>query len=77
VIIENRGTSAHLVKIFDFDGREITRLEPYSGFLQGNKTTPIASTAFHPHRMLLGCAARGDHQISLFTCGNERVGPAS
>ncbi|KAL2269067.1 hypothetical protein VTJ83DRAFT_3913 [Remersonia thermophila] len=69
------GTSAHLVKVFDFDGHEITRLEPYSGFsLQGKATTPLASTAFHPHRMLLGCAARGDHQVSLFTCGNERVG---
>ncbi|SPQ19061.1 53f7980f-da97-45b9-b5b8-389a2ada3425 [Thermothielavioides terrestris] len=68
------GTSAHLVKIFDFDGREITRIEPYSGFLQGHKAAPLAATAFHPHRMLLGCAARGDHHISLYTCGNERVG---
>ncbi|KAL2019584.1 hypothetical protein VTK56DRAFT_9481 [Thermocarpiscus australiensis] len=69
------GTSAHLVKVFDFDGNELSRLEPYSSFLQGHKGTPIAATAFHPHRMLLGCAARGDNYISLYTCGNERVGP--
>jgi regulator-associated protein of mTOR len=56
------------------DGQEITRIEPYSSFLQGHKATPLATTAFHPHRMLLGCAARGDHHISLFSCGNDRVG---
>ncbi|EAQ89638.1 conserved hypothetical protein [Chaetomium globosum CBS 148.51] len=68
------GTSAHLVKIFDFDGHEITRVEPYSGFL-GHKAAPLTSTAFHPHRMLLGCAARGDNHVSLYACSNERVGP--
>ena len=70
----NSGTSAHLVKIFDFDGHEITRVEPYSGFL-GHKAAPLTATAFHPHRMLLGCAARGDNHVSLYSCGNERVGP--
>ncbi|KAL2263423.1 hypothetical protein VTK26DRAFT_6884 [Humicola hyalothermophila] len=70
------GTSAHLVKVFDFDGHELSRLEPYSSFLQGpKKSTPIAATAFHPHRMVLGCAARGDNHISIYSCGNERVGP--
>ncbi|KAL2129624.1 hypothetical protein VTI74DRAFT_7524 [Chaetomium olivicolor] len=69
------GTSAHLVKILDFDGHEITRVEPYSSFLQGHKAAPITATAFHPHRMLLGCAARGDHHVSLYACGNERAGP--
>ncbi|KXX76681.1 WD repeat-containing protein mip1 [Madurella mycetomatis] len=69
------GTSAHLVKVFDFDGHELSRLEPYSSFLQGHKGTPIAATAFHPHHMVLGCAARGDNYISLFACGNEKIGP--
>ncbi|KAJ4298733.1 Target of rapamycin complex 1 subunit kog1 [Collariella sp. IMI 366227] len=69
------GTSAHLVKILDLDGHEITRVEPYSSFLQGHKAAPITTTAFHPHRMLLGCAARGDHHVSLYACGNERAGP--
>ncbi|KAK5663164.1 hypothetical protein OQA88_6581 [Cercophora sp. LCS_1] len=69
------GTSAHLVKVFDFDGHELSRIEPYSSFLQGNKGTPIAATAFHPHRMVLGCAARGDYHINLFACGSEKAGP--
>lgn len=68
------GTSAHLVKIFDLDGHEITRLDPYSSFLPGHKKgTPIAATAFHPHRMVLGCAARGDNYVSIYSCGNERA----
>lgn len=67
------GTSVHTVRVFDLDGRIISSMEPYSGFLQGHKDTPIAVTAFHPHRMLLGCAARGDHRLNLFACGNERV----
>lgn len=67
------GTSAHMVKVFDFDGNELTRLEPYSNFLQGSKASPIATTAFHPHRMILGCASRGDNYISLYSCSNERV----
>ncbi|KAK1750220.1 raptor N-terminal caspase like domain-containing protein [Echria macrotheca] len=68
------GTSAHQVKVFDFDGRAISRLEPSSSFLQGNKGTPIVATAFHPHRMILGCAARGDYQLNLFACGSDPVG---
>ncbi|KAK0613112.1 raptor N-terminal caspase like domain-containing protein [Bombardia bombarda] len=69
------GTSAHLVKIFDLDGHELSRLQPYSSFLQGRKSTPIVSTAFHPHQMVLGCAARGDRHLNVFTCGSEKVGP--
>lgn len=69
------GTSAHLVKVFDFDGHELSRAEPYSSFLQGHKGTPITTTAFHPHRMLLGCAARGDNTFNIFGCGREKAGP--
>ncbi|KAK3330581.1 raptor N-terminal caspase like domain-containing protein [Apodospora peruviana] len=69
------GTSAHLIKVFDFDGHELSRLEPYSSFLQGGKGTPIATSAFHPHQMVLGCAARGDYHINLFSCGTEKAGP--
>lgn len=53
--------------MFNFDGKELSHLEPYSSFLQ-NRGAPIAATAFHPHRALLGCAARGDAHINLFTC---------
>ncbi|KID72660.1 Target of rapamycin complex 1 subunit mip1 [Metarhizium brunneum] len=62
------GTSQHAVKVFNLDGNELSRLEPYSSFLQQNRGVPIAATAFHPHRPILGCAARGDHHINLFTC---------
>ncbi|KAI1140845.1 raptor N-terminal caspase like domain-containing protein [Hypoxylon sp. FL0543] len=66
------GTSAHTVKVFNFDGRELSRMEPYSSFLQQNRGYPISATAFHPHRMILGCAARGDQHMNLFTCANEK-----
>ncbi|CAM1502108.1 Fc.00g040920.m01.CDS01 [Cosmosporella sp. VM-42] len=62
------GTSAHTVKVFNLDGNELSRVEPYSSFLQQNRSSPISATAFHPHRPILGCAARGDHHINLFTC---------
>jgi len=58
--------------VFNFDGTELSRLEPYSSFLQ-NRGSAISATAFHPHRMVLGCAARGDHHINLFSCSQERV----
>ncbi|KAI1424549.1 raptor N-terminal caspase like domain-containing protein [Xylaria sp. FL1777] len=66
------GTSTHTVKVFNFEGRELSQMEPYSSFLQQNRSSPIAATAFHPHRMILGCAARGDHHINLFTCASEK-----
>ncbi|EOO01893.1 putative wd repeat domain-containing protein mip1 protein [Phaeoacremonium minimum UCRPA7] len=67
------GTSAHIVKVFNFDGKELSRVEPYSSFLGQNRGSPISATAFHPHRMVLGAAARGDHHINLFTCASERA----
>jgi regulator-associated protein of mTOR len=62
------GTSSHTVKVFNFDGNELSRLEPYSSFLQQNRGSPISATAFHPHQPILACAARGDHHVNLFTC---------
>lgn len=60
------------MKVFNFDGHELSRMEPYSSFLQQNRGGAIAATAFHPHRMILGCAPRGDHHINLFTCASEK-----
>ncbi|PSR85765.1 raptor N-terminal caspase like domain-domain-containing protein [Coniella lustricola] len=65
------GTSAHIVKLFNFQGKELSRVEPYSSFLGQNRGSPISATAFHPHRMVMGAAARGDHHVNLFTCTNE------
>ncbi|CAK7273083.1 Target of rapamycin complex 1 subunit kog1 [Sporothrix epigloea] len=66
------GTSSRMVKVFNLDGRELSRIEPYSGFLQ-SWSAPIAATAFHPHKMTLGCAARGDSHINLFSPSEERA----
>lgn len=66
------GTSTRVVKVFNFDGRELSQLEPYSGFLQ-SRSTPISATAFHPHQVTLACAARGDYHINLFSCSQERA----
>lgn len=66
------GTSNRLVKVFNLDGRELSRMEPYSGFLQ-SRSGPISATAFHPHRMILGAAARGDAHINLFSTSEERA----
>lgn len=65
------GTSAHIVKVFNFHGKELSRSEPYSSFLGQNRGSPISATAFHPHRMVMGAAARGDHHINVFSCTNE------
>lgn len=70
-----RGTSAHSVKVFNLDGHELSNVEPYSSFLQQSRSSPISATAFHPHRPILGCAAKGDHHINLFTC--EKSEPLS
>ena len=48
-------------------------MEPYSSFLQQNRGAPVSATAFHPHRMILGCAARGDYHVNLFTCASEKA----
>ncbi|EEU46932.1 uncharacterized protein NECHADRAFT_103792 [Fusarium vanettenii 77-13-4] len=69
------GTSAHSVKVFNLDGHELSNVEPYSSFLQQSRSSPISATAFHPHRPILGCAAKGDHHINLFTC--EKSEPLS
>ncbi|KAK6604073.1 WD repeat domain-containing protein mip1 [Botrytis cinerea] len=67
------GTGSHTVKVFNFDGRELSRVEPYSSFLHQARQSPISATAFHPHRMMLACAARGDNHINLFSCAERKV----
>ncbi|KAF9879393.1 WD repeat domain-containing protein mip1 [Colletotrichum karsti] len=69
------GTSAHAVKVFNFDGHELSRVEPYSSFLQQSRGSPIAATSFHPHRPVLACAARGDHHVNFFTCEKSETHP--
>ncbi|CAL5872696.1 uncharacterized protein PFLUO_LOCUS6963 [Penicillium psychrofluorescens] len=62
------GTNRHEVKTFNVDGSYLSTFEPYSSFLHHNRSSPIASTAFHPHRTVLACAALNDHHINLVSC---------
>ncbi|PWY95759.1 WD-repeat protein Mip1 [Aspergillus sclerotioniger CBS 115572] len=62
------GTNRHEVKTFNVDGSYLSTFEPYSSFLHHNRSSPIASTAFHPHRTLLACAALNDNHINLVNC---------
>jgi regulatory associated protein of mTOR len=74
MFLSSSGTGNHAVKVFNFDGRELSRVEPYSSFLHQARQNHIASTAFHPHRMMLACAAFGDNHINLFTCAEKKLG---
>ncbi|RKF75514.1 Target of rapamycin complex 1 subunit mip1 [Golovinomyces cichoracearum] len=67
------GTSNHTVKVFNFAGKETSRVQPYSNFLHQAKQNPIATTTFHPHRMMLACAARRDNYVNIFTCSDKSV----
>lgn len=62
------GTERHNVNVFNLNGAFLNTLEPYSSFLHHNRSTPIAATAFHPHRMMLACSALNSNHINLFTC---------
>ncbi|KNG88800.1 WD repeat-containing protein mip1, partial [Aspergillus nomiae NRRL 13137] len=62
------GTNRHEVKTFNVDGSYLSTFEPYSSFLHHNRSSPIASTAFHPHRTVLACAALNDNHINLVSC---------
>ena len=72
--VTDRGTSNHTVKVYNFEGKELSRMEPYSSFLHQARQAPIAATTFHPHRMMLACAAHGDSHINLFTCPDKKSG---
>ncbi|PKY06562.1 hypothetical protein P168DRAFT_295619 [Aspergillus campestris IBT 28561] len=62
------GTNRHEVKTFNVGGNHLSTFEPYSSFLHHNRSSPIASTAFHPHRTIFACAALNDNHINLVTC---------
>ncbi|KAJ5103779.1 hypothetical protein N7532_004308 [Penicillium argentinense] len=62
------GTNRHEVKTYNVDGTYLSSFEPYSSFLHHNRSSPIASAAFHPHRMMLACAALNDNHINLVSC---------
>ncbi|KAF2741247.1 hypothetical protein EJ04DRAFT_571372 [Polyplosphaeria fusca] len=62
------GTQRHRVKIFDINnGQAVSHCEPYAGFLR-DRSTAIATTAFHPHRLLIAAAAMQDNHVNIFSC---------
>jgi regulator-associated protein of mTOR len=70
------GTEKHEVRSFNTNGDALGVFEPLpsrlaqvvGGSLAGRGThNPIVATAYHPHRMLLACAALGDGHVSLMS----------
>ncbi|OJD12341.1 hypothetical protein AJ78_07048 [Emergomyces pasteurianus Ep9510] len=62
------GTNRHEVKTFNTDGTYLSTYEPHGSFLHSNRSSPIVSTAFHPHRTILACAALNDNHINFVSC---------
>ncbi|KKY25223.1 putative torc1 growth control complex subunit [Diplodia seriata] len=63
------GTERHVVKLFNLNsGKYLSSFEPYSGFLQNKRYTPISTTAFHPHRMMIAGSALHDSHINIYEC---------
>ncbi|KAK2736171.1 hypothetical protein FQN55_001770 [Onygenales sp. PD_40] len=59
------GTNRHEVKTFNTDGTYLSTYEPHASFLHTNRSSPIVSTAFHPHRTILACAALNDNHVNF------------
>lgn len=68
------GTDRHEVRSFNTNGDPLGVFEPLAsriaqvvgGSLSGRGyQSPIVATAYHPHRMVLACAAQGDGHVSL------------
>ena len=77
----NRGSSHNAVRVFSTKdvaadasrSKPLSTIEPFSSFLGNSmlsthRATPIAATAFHPHRMMLACSSVNDGHVSLFKC---------
>ena len=50
----------------------LNTFEPYSGFLNPGRGSPIMTTAFHPHRMMVAASAGGDTHVNIFACRRGR-----
>ena len=71
------GTDKHEVRSFNTNGDQLGVFEPITsrlaqvvgGGLGGRSNhNPVVATAYHPHRMMLACAALGDSHVSLLGC---------
>ncbi|KAL9086749.1 MAG: hypothetical protein Q9159_003968 [Coniocarpon cinnabarinum] len=67
------GTERHSIKVHSMRGAPLSSLHPYASFMQHSRTSPISATSFHPHRMMLACAALNDTHINLFSCVDTKA----
>ena len=65
------GSETHHVNFFNVNGTFLNSIEPSSSILQ-TRSHPIATTAFHPHHMMLACSSLHDRNVNLFTCQDKR-----
>lgn len=66
------GTDRHEVKSYSTTGEALGIFEPLSGGAKGfavgaRRSNAIVATAYHPHKMVLACAARGNGHVSLIS----------
>ncbi|KAI9811266.1 MAG: hypothetical protein M1826_003276 [Phylliscum demangeonii] len=71
------GSAQHAIRVFNVDGRRLSSFEPHPAFLHPNRGAPIASTCFHPHRMMLACAALNDDHIHVYSMATKPAAAAA
>ncbi|KAL8708095.1 MAG: hypothetical protein Q9220_006948 [cf. Caloplaca sp. 1 TL-2023] len=65
------GSSHHTLSVFHTSGHQLSVLEPTAPgpqFLNLSRSRPIASAAFHPHRMVIAGGAVGSGYVNLWGC---------
>ena len=59
------GSKNGAIKVFNFDGTALSHIRYHEGFL-GQRIGPVASMAFHPHKVVLGTGST-DGIVSIFS----------
>lgn len=62
------GSDHHTLHLFNTNGAFLNTVKPFSPFLSSARSTPIACTAFHPHRMMLAAGSVANGYINVYTC---------
>ncbi|KAF2207340.1 hypothetical protein CERZMDRAFT_51226 [Cercospora zeae-maydis SCOH1-5] len=70
------GGKDHTIRVYNTKLQPLSKFEPYMSYLRAGlgataRNAPITATAFHPHRMMLGCGAVNDGHVNLFKCDVE------
>jgi regulator-associated protein of mTOR len=71
-IVIASGSDRHKINFFHVNGTYLNSIVPNMSFLPNTRSSPIAATAFHPHRMLFACSALNDQHVNIFTCQSRR-----